>query len=299
MTSLIAIVTDSTAVADAEAATALGVQVVPLQVVIGAESHEDFGPDAVTSQMLAQALKSFTPLSTSRPNPEAFAQVYRELAEQGCTGVVSIHLSSQLSGTVESAQMAASKAPIPVLVVDSGLVGSATGSVVAAAVAARAEGADLDQVARAAQERAANTEVLFYVDTLEYLRRGGRINTAMALVGQALAMKPILRLQAGRVVQHERVRTAARALARLEEMAVEAAGDSSVSVTVSHLEAADRGARLAENLQERLADQLCPDEVLLDEVGAVIGAHVGPGMVAVTVSRLDPPEARLSTGSRG
>jgi DegV family protein with EDD domain len=290
MSHSIAIVTDSTAITDRGTAAELDVFVVPLQVVIGAESHEDFGPDAVTAEMLAEALRTFKPLSTSRPNPEAFARLYAELADQGYDGIVSIHLSSQLSGTVESAQIAARGCAIPVHVVDSGLVGSATGSVVAAAVEARDAGAGLGEIWTAALHRAKNVEVLFYVDTLEYLRRGGRMNAALALVGQALAMKPILRLQDGRVVQHERVRTASRALARLEELAVSAAGDSDVMVTVSHLAAPERGAQLAKNLTERLDDQLVDGAVEVDEVGAVVGAHVGPGMVAVAVSKLDAQE---------
>lgn len=287
MAEQIAVVTDSTAFADPEVATALGVHVVPLQVVIGAESHEDFGPDAVTPEMLAEALRTFTPLSTSRPNPENFLALYDDLADQGYTAIISIHLSSQLSGTVESARIAARSCVLPVQVIDSGLVGSATGAVVEAAAEARDRGCDLEAIAEIVRTRADNTEVLFYVDTLEYLRRGGRINTAAALVGQALAMKPILRIQDGRVVQHERVRTAARALARLEELAVQAAGGAHVLVSVAHLESPDRGAELAAHLKDRLGEQLADKEIALEQVGAVIGAHVGPGMVAVSVSRLD------------
>ncbi|MEI2671421.1 MAG: DegV family protein [Marmoricola sp.] len=108
MAERIAVVTDSTAFSDPEVAASLGVHVVPLQVVIGAESHEDFGPDAVTPEMLAEALRTFTPLSTSRPNPENFLVLYEALADQGFTAIISIHLSSQLSGTVESARIAAS-----------------------------------------------------------------------------------------------------------------------------------------------------------------------------------------------
>lgn len=287
----IAIVTDSTAITEPAVATELDVRVVPLQVVIGPDSHQDYGPEAVTPEMLAEALHAFTPVSTSRPNPEAFASLYRDLVHEGCSGIISIHLSSQLSGTVESAQIAARSCAIPVRVVDSGLVGTATGAAVMAAVQARAAGGTLDDIQEAAVSRAANTEVLFYVDTLEYLRRGGRMNAALALVGQALAMKPILRIEAGRVVQHERVRTAARALAKLEELAVAAAGDSDVEITVSHLAAPERGNQLAEKLQERLADQLTGHDVVLDEVGAVIGAHVGPGMVAVSISRLSQSDS--------
>jgi DegV family protein with EDD domain len=127
---------------------------------------------------------------------------------------------------------------------------------------------------------------LFYVDTLEYLRRGGRIGAAAALLGGALAVKPLLRISEGRVVNLDRVRTSARALSRLEDLIVEAAGDRPVEACVSHLANPDRAAELAGRLQERLADNLEGREVWCGELGAVLGAHVGPGMVAACVAPL-------------
>ena len=125
---------------------------------------------------------------------------------------------------------------------------------------------------------------LFYVDTLEYLRRGGRIGAAAAIFGSALSVKPLLEIADGRVVPRERVRTASRALARLADLAVEAAGDQPVDVCVSHLANADRAEELAAILTERLAAGLEGREVMCGELGAVLGAHVGPGMVAVCVA---------------
>ncbi|HET9499317.1 MAG TPA: DegV family protein [Marmoricola sp.] len=283
----VAIVTDSTASLPADLAATLDVVVVPLQVVIGATSYDEGVEGGATPEMLAAALREWAPVSTSRPNPAEMLDVYRKAAAAGATEIVSVHLSGVLSGTYESAQLAAREAPVPVLAVDTRQVGIGTGFAVLAAVEARDAGGAASDVADAARERAAATTSLFYVDTLEYLRRGGRIGAAAALLGSALAVKPILRVDDGRVAAFERVRTAGRALARLEELAVEAAADHRVEVAVAHLASPDRAGQLAERLGERLAEGLDGRSVLLGEVGAVLGAHVGPGMVAVCVARRD------------
>ncbi len=282
----VALVTDSTASLSAETAAERGITVVPLQVVIGAASYDESGAeDSVTPQMLAEALREWTPVSTSRPNPEAILETYEKLVADGAESIVSVHISAELSGTFESAQLAARRAPVPVTVVDSRQVGMGTGYAVLAAADAIADGADATTAAAAARQRAADTTSLFYVDTLEYLRRGGRMGAAAALLGSALAVKPILRVEDGRVGPFEKVRTSAKALSRLEELAVEAAGEADVDVAVAHLASPDRAAQLAEKLGSRLAAQLGEREVSLGEIGAVLGAHVGPGMVAVAVSR--------------
>jgi DegV family protein with EDD domain len=172
--------------------------------------------------------------------------------------------------------------------VDSRQVGLATGFAVLSAADAVAAGLDAARVASVAAERAATSTSLFYVDTLEYLRRGGRIGAAAALLGGALAVKPLLGLQDGRVNMRERVRTSGKALARLEELAVEAAGSSRVDVGVAHLASADRAEAFATKLAERLADNLEGRKPWCAEIGAAVGAHVGPGMVAVCVApRID------------
>ena len=281
----VALVTDSTASLTAETAAERGITVVPLQVVIGGTAYDEGVDDGVSPQMLAEALREWTPVSTSRPNPEAILEVYERLAADGADSIVSVHISAELSGTFESAQLAARRASVPVTPVDSRQVGMATGFSVLAAADAIAGGADARDAASAARTRAANTTSLFYVDTLEYLRRGGRMGAAAALVGSALAVKPILRVEDGRVGPFEKVRTSARALSRLEELAVEAADDAEVDVAVAHLSSPDRAAQLAERLADRLEKGLEDRPVSLGEIGAVLGAHVGPGMVAVAVSR--------------
>jgi DegV family protein with EDD domain len=280
----VALVTDSTALLPRDVVERRGITVVPLQVVIGATAYDE-GVDAeATPETIAAALKEFTPVSTSRPTPAVFAAAYRRAAADGAREVLSIHLSGEMSGTYESAQLAARESPVPVRTVDSRQLGMATGFAVLTAADVLDDGADAEAAAAAAAERAAATTSLFYVDTLEYLRRGGRIGPAAALLGSALAVKPLLRIDDGRIASLEKVRTAGRALSRLEELAVEAAGERPVDVAVAHLANADRAALLATNLSGRLAASLQDRSVLVGEVGAVIGAHVGPGMVAVVVA---------------
>jgi DegV family protein with EDD domain len=279
----VVVVTDSTASLPAEVAQARGIRVVPLQVVVGAKVLEE-GPGGATPEVVAQALRDFVPVSTSRPAPALFTRLYRELEAAGAEEIVSVHLSGEMSGTLESAQLAALEVEVPVHVVDSGQVGIATGYAALTAVDVLDAGGSAEQAAKAALARGEAASSLFYVDTLEHLRRGGRIGAAAAIVGSALSVKPLLEISEGRVAPRERVRTASRALARLAELAVEAAGDRPVDVCVSHLANADRAGELAATLSERLATGLEGREVMCGELGAVLGAHVGPGMVAVCVA---------------
>jgi DegV family protein with EDD domain len=279
----IVVVTDSTASLPPKQAAERGVVVVPLQVVIGADVLDE-GADGATPDMVAEALREFRPVSTSRPSPSVMLEVYEQAARAGATEVVSIHLSGDMSGTFESAQLAAREASIPVTAVDTRQVGLATGYAVLAAVDVIDSGGSGKEAAEAARHRAATTSSLFYVDTLEYLRRGGRIGAAAALFGGALAVKPLLTIENGVVATQEKVRTAARALSRLEELAVTAADDRQVDVGVAHLASPDRAGQLAERLGGRLTDNLSGREVWCGELGAVLGAHVGPGMLAVCVA---------------
>jgi DegV family protein with EDD domain len=281
----VALVTDSTASLPAATVAGRGITVVPLQVIIGATAYDEGVDEQVTPQLLAEALKEWVPVSTSRPNPDAILEVYEALASEGYDEIVSVHISAELSGTFESAQLAARRASVPVTPVDSRQVGMGTGFAVLAAADAIDAGADAATAAAAARLRAEQTTSLFYVDTLEYLRRGGRMGAAAALVGSALAVKPILTVDDGRVGPLEKVRTSAKALSRLEELAVESAGDAEVDVAVAHLASPDRAEQLAERLGDRLEKGLQDREVSLGEIGAVLGAHVGPGMVAVAVAR--------------
>lgn len=277
----VAIVTDSSASLDPADAEREQITVVPLKVVIGADTHDEGSPD-LTSDMIAEALSTFVPVSTSRPTPADFLTAYERLAAEGADEIVSVHLSAKMSGTHDSARLAADRSPIPVAVVDTRQVGLGVGFAAGRAAAARDAGGDVDAVVAAAERAAESTTVLLYVDTLEYLRRGGRVGSAAALIGSALAVKPILTLTDGKVAPLEKVRTTTRALGRLEALTVEAAEacEDGYDIGVQHL----ANLTIAQQVAGRLADQLGRDSVPVDEVGAAIGAHVGPGMVSVTVT---------------
>lgn len=279
----VVVVTDSTASLPSEVADARGIVVVPLQVVIGADAYDEGSPEA-TPERVAAALRDFRPVSTSRPSPQVFLDLYDRLERDGAEQILSVHLSGDMSGTFESAQLAARDARVRVVCLDSRQVGVATGYAALAAADAIGAGASVEQAAEAARARAASSASYFYVDTLEYLRRGGRIGAAAALLGGALAVKPLLTIDDGTVSSLEKVRTSGKALARLAELAVAAAGSQDVDVCVAHLASPDRAATLAEQLGERLAGNLDGREVWCSEVGAVLGAHVGPGMLAVCVA---------------
>lgn len=277
----VAVVTDSTAYLPDGVADQLGIRVIPLQVVVGGKvSAEGAG---ITSADIAEALASWAPVSTSRPSPALFAAAYAELIAAGATAVVSLHLSGDMSGTVEAAELAAAESDFDIRVVDSRTIGMALGFAAIAAATAAERGADPGEVVAAVNATLAGTCALFYVDTLEHLRRGGRIGSAQALVGSALAVKPLLHVVDGRIAPLEKVRTASRALARLQDLAVVEA-EGPVAVAVHHLAAPVRAAAMAEALDARIPKL---EELYTCEVGAVVGAHVGPGMLAVVVSRRD------------
>jgi DegV family protein with EDD domain len=281
--SSIAVITDSTASLPPEVAAARGIVVVPLQVVIGAEAYDEGSAEA-TPERVAAALRDYLPVSTSRPAPAVLLDHYERAALAGARQIVSVHISGEMSGTFESAQLAARDAPVRVVCVDSRQVGVATGYAALAAADAIGEGRSVEDAAEAARRRAAACSSLFYVDTLEYLRRGGRIGAAAALFGGALAVKPLLQIEDGKVASLEKVRTSARALGRLEELAVTAASGRAVDVCVAHLANPERADHLTKRLTARLSDELGGRDVWCGELGAVLGAHVGPGMIAVCVA---------------
>lgn len=275
----VAIVTDSTAYLPQQTMERHGITAVPLTVVIGDRALEE-GTE-ISARSLALALQKRRSVTTSRPSPEVFAAAYRAAAEAGATGIVSLHLSAEFSGTYDAAVLAAQDAPVPVRVVDTGMVAMALGfCALSAAEVAEADGT-VDEAVAAAEKRAAGMSAYFYVDTLDYLRRGGRIGAAQALLGSALAVKPLLELDGGRIEMLEKVRTASKAIARLEEIAAERAGARPVDIAVHHLAAPERAERLAERLRVRLTGLA---ELHVSEVGAVIGAHTGPGLLGVVVA---------------
>lgn len=276
----VALITDSTASLSAETAAGVQIDVVALQVVIGAEVFTE-GVD-VTPSMVSEALAAYVPVSTSRPTPEQFSAAYERAAAAGATEIVSVHLSSKMSGTFDSALLASKSASVPVICVDTTQVGIATGFAALRAAAVRDEGGDGKAMALAARTAGENSYTLLYVDTLEYLKRGGRVGSAAALLGSALAVKPLLTVKDGLISSLEKVRTAGKALARLEALTVERSVlfTNGFDVGVQHL----ANPIVADSVAERLAAALGKDTVEVREVGASIGAHVGPGMIGVSLT---------------
>ncbi len=275
----VAVVTDSTAYLPDGLAERHGIRQVPLHVLVDGRHRLD-GVQLGPAELVAALARRAT-VSTSRPTPGEFEAVYTEALRAGADTIVSVHLSRALSGTWESAQLAAAQVGADrVRVADSRSAGMGLGFAAVAAATVAAAGADQGTVYDTAERIGARTRAFFSVDTLEHLRRGGRIRPAAALLGTALSVKPLLHVDSGRIVPLEKVRTATRARARLVELAVQAAGTDPLDLAVHHLGAADRAVELVEQLHARLP---MLKQCLMSEVGAAIGAHAGPGMLGVVV----------------
>lgn len=269
--------TDSTAYLPAGYAQQYRVRTVPLHVSVdGGDPVEesDFDPAE-----LRAAFARKHRVTTSGASPDELAEVYRE-ALRDADEVVAVHLSRQLSGTWDAARVAARNVdPERVRVVDSRSAAMGLGFAVLAAADSACAGAAGDEVARVAVDTAKATTTRFSVQTLEHLRRGGRIGTAAAVLGTALAIKPLLYVHDGRIEALEKVRTTSRAVSRLVELTVgEASGGSAVAV--HHSGAPDRAEELAGRIRSESGGEL---ECVVSEVGAVIGAHIGPGAVGAVV----------------
>jgi DegV family protein with EDD domain len=275
----VAVVTDSSAYLPPAAVAQHGITVVPLQVTIGdrcGDENVEITPDEV-----AAALNQHAVVRTSRPSPERFRVAYDAAVASGASAIVTVTLSRALSGTWESAVAASNALPMEARVVDSRSTAMGLGFAVLAAAEAAASGATAAEVEEAARLRAATTRTLFSVATVEYLRRGGRVSALQALVSTALAVKPLLHVAGnGEIELLEKVRTSSRVRSRLVELAA-ADVEGPVDVAVHHLAAAEHAAEAAAALQS-----LLPQTRLLvtTELGAAIGAHVGPGALAVVVA---------------
>jgi len=283
-----------------------GIGVVPLDVVVDGTRHAE-GVDLGPAELLA-ALGRGARVSTSQPPPAAFAAAYQQAVADGAQEIVSVHLSGGLSGTVQAARLAAATVPVPVHVVDSGTAGMALGfAVLAAARAARGPADEPEaprgglrawwsrrqaphpalptgtQVADVARGVAASSRVWFLVDSLDHLRRGGRLSATAAALGTVLGLRPILTIRDGSVVVVEKVRTRRAARDRLEALAVaDVAHRSAARVAVHHLQQPDVAAAVAAQIEAWGAQRVV--ESVTCDAGAVLAAHVGPGLIAVVVT---------------
>jgi DegV family protein with EDD domain len=278
----VAVVTDSTSSLDPADAARADISIIPLQVIIDDISRPE---SEVRPSEVAAALRAGRQVSTSRPTPEVIGNTYAQLAAAGHDAIVSVHLSSKISGTSQAAQVAAALVDIPILVIDSMTLAMAVGFAVLSGAEVARSGAAPDEVASTIRQRAAASTTYFYVDNLEYLRRGGRIGTAAAILGSALAVKPLLTVADGEIRPYERVRTESKALTRLEELSLAALERAAVAndladVAVHHLDNPDGARRLV----DRLSGRVQVGDIVISEVSAVLGVHVGPGTLGIVVS---------------
>lgn len=274
----IAIVTDSTADLPAAFVAEHGIRVIPQTLIMGTNTWRD-GVD-IDSTSFYELLRTSSDFpSTSQPSANDFEEVFVELSAEA-DGIVAIVVSDELSGTLNSAQMAQAKLPdLPIEVIDSRSVSMQLGLIVMAAARVAAEGGDLQTVAETARSLIGRTQIYFIVDTLEYLHRGGRIGGAARLVGSVLNLKPVLAVQDGIVTPITRVRTRRKALDKVLELVEEQlAGASGVHMAALHVAAPEEVVKFSAELEARSH----PVEMIHAECGPVVGAHVGPGTVGVT-----------------
>lgn len=273
----IAFVTDSSCGLSPEYVREHGIRVVPIDVIVDSEVRR-----GVTSVELIRALESGHKVTTSRPTPAEFLEAYQQLRGEGCEAIIAITLSSTLSGTYESAFLASQEIEFPIRVVDSRSVGLGFGLALLDA-ARRKNPLDLDATVQSIVNQSSATAVYFYVESLEYLRKGGRITATSALLGTALSVKPILQVRNGEITPCTKVRTQAKALARLVELALENYPSGvDLQFGVQHLGAPEQAQYCVDLLRSKHPDA----QIVISEVSAVVGAHTGPGLVAVIASPL-------------
>lgn len=274
----VAVVTDSTADLPPSLVEESGLHVVPMSVAFGSQvlvsgvtiSVEEFYDRLGEARALP---------TTSQPAPVWFEEAYAGCAAAGASAVVSLHVSSTLSGTVDLARQVAADAPLPVTVVDSRQVSGGLALMVMAARRRARAGGDATAVVEAAEEVRAGLLSMVVVDTLDYLRKGGRLSGTQALLGTVLKVKPLLGLVEGRVEVLSRSRTWRRARDRLVERAREHLGGRPAQAMITHALAPDR----AEELLEALREAVVVADSLTTTIGPVIGTHTGPGAVALAV----------------
>lgn len=247
--------------------------IVPLTIRFGSEELADVGPKDFWSRCRQTSALP----STAAPSPGAFGEAFRRLADEGAEGIVCINLSSQLSATIQSAQAAARDSGLEIEVIDSTSVSLGHGLLVIGAARLAEEGKSLAEVAAYVRGAAPRVRVFGVLDTLENLKKGGRIGGAQALLGSLLAIKPVIEIREGVVHEESKQRTRGRSLHYLAEKVIQAAGAGLISeLGIMHGDAAD-----VDKFIDMVAGAVRRDAMLVGLVGAVIGTHAGPGVVGV------------------
>ncbi len=276
------VVTDSTSDISPQDAEELGVAVVPAIVAFGDDVFRD-RVDITPSEFYERLVSSRDFPKTSQPSVEAFATVYREVAAKG-DDIASIHVSSKLSGTLNSASIASETSELETRIelLDSYTAGVGLRAVVEAAAVRAREGAPLEDVTAAARSVMARSRVVVALDTLEYLQKGGRIGRASALLGSALRIKPLIQIDGGEAAPFDRVRTRSKAVKRLEEVALE---DRTLAKLFIIYSDSDAGAL---ELVERVSPQLPHTAIEVIQTGPTVGAYLGPNALGICTVRRSP-----------
>ncbi len=274
------IVTDSTADILPEQASEAGITVVPLTVFFGDEAYLD-GVELDNANFYRKLQASKTLPRTSQPAPAAFQEAFLCLIEEGADAILSIHLSSKLSGTYQSACTARDTLPedtqkVPIEVVDSKSISIGMSHAILAAAQEAKAGLALSEIKAHLLDELSRTRILAVLDTLEYVRRGGRIGGARALLGNMLSFKPIITLKDGEVVPVEQPRTRSKAYIRIAQLVSEMGKLEYLSIAESTTET---GEQLAEALKTTYHDPIARYKL-----GAVLGTHTGPGTAAIATA---------------
>jgi DegV family protein with EDD domain len=273
----IAVVTDSTAYIPEEALGDLSIPVIPLWLIWGDERFRD-GVDIDPPTFYRRLRESKTFPTTSQPSAGEFVDFFRQ-AGAGADAIVGVFISSKLSGTVPNAQAARAQLPeLTIRIVDSLSTSMGLGFVALAAAQAAAAGQSLDEVVATAEDMRDRIHLLFTVDTLEYLHRGGRIGGAKRLLGTALNIKPLLHLEEGSIEPLVQVRTKRKAVMQMLEIAEERLGGKRMAeAAVLDVDSPKEGASVIEQVRDRFGIST----VYRTTVSPVIGAHAGPGTVGI------------------
>lgn len=276
----VALVTDSTATIPSDLIHQYSIPVAPLQLIWGKETYRD-SIDIQPGEFYKRLQTSKLTPSTSQPSPAVFQDIFQGLLDQGYD-ILSVLISSKLSGTLDSAIQAKNHFPgANIELVDSHLTSMAMGFPILQAARAAAQGASLQDCRSIAEKGSANSGVLFAVSTLEFLRRGGRIGGAAAFLGTALNLKPILEVRDGRIEAVERVRTMGKAIDRLLDLFVERIGDRRpVQIASLHANAPEEARTLLDRAMQRYNVSEI-NETVLTEISPVLGTHTGPGTIGL------------------
>ncbi|MBI9045364.1 MAG: DegV family protein [Anaerolineaceae bacterium] len=280
----VAIVTDSTSDIPESWLEKYPIHIVPLKVIFGEETYSD-GVDISANEFYSRLETSTLMPSTSQPNPSDFLEIYKDLLDDGFD-IISIHISLKLSATLNSAKNAAKALNTDrIFVIDSTVTCMALGLQVETLAKAALAGATLEECKTLANSTIDHVGALFVVETLEFLKRGGRIGGAAAFLGTALNLKPILELQDGKIEAVERVRTMSKAIAQMVKLLEQRlTGKNNIRLAVVHATNPKGAEKLADTLKEKFQIE----QVSISDLNSVLGTHVGPGTLSVTF--LSDPE---------